>query len=56
MASFFFSRDGGDVIHTDKFVGTIASQLAQTCPDFKKLLIRAISDNEDIKSKILIDQ
>ena len=28
MASFFFSRGGGDVSHAGKFVGTIALQLA----------------------------
>lgn len=41
--------------HADKFVGTIASQLAQRCAAFKKLLIKAISDDEDIKSKTLKD-
>ena len=56
MASFFFSRGSGDVSHADKFVGTIASQLAQRCAAFKKLLIKAISDDEDIKSKTLKDQ
>ncbi|KAI9856661.1 MAG: hypothetical protein M1813_008808 [Trichoglossum hirsutum] len=56
MASFFFSRGGGDVSHARKFVGTIASQLAQRCATFKSFLIKAKSNDEGISSKTLKDQ
>ena len=56
MASFFFSRGGGDVSHAGKFVGTIAQQLAQRCTAFKSLLVEAISNDEGIGSRILKDQ
>ena len=56
MASFFFSRGGGDVGHVGKFVGTIAIQLAQRSAAFKSLLAKAISNDEGISSRILKDQ
>jgi len=56
MASFFFSRGGGDVNHAGKFVGTIAQQLAQKCTAFKSLLVDAISNDEGISSRTLKDQ
>ncbi|XTI95240.1 hypothetical protein V2W45_1462911, partial [Cenococcum geophilum] len=56
MASFFFSRGGGDVSHTGKFVGTIALQLAQRCAAFKSLLLNAVSNNEVIAGTVLKDQ
>ena len=56
MASFFFSRGGGDVSHAGKFVGTIAQQLARRCTAFKSLLVKAISNDESISSKTLKDQ
>ena len=56
VASFFFSRGGGDVSHAGKFVGTIASQLAQRCAAFKNFLIKAISDDKGIGKKTLKDQ
>ena len=56
VASFFFSRGGGDVSHAGKFVGTIATQLAQRSTAFKSLLVKAISKNEGISSSILKDQ
>jgi hypothetical protein len=39
-----------------KFVGTIATQLAQRSTAFKSLLVKAISNNEGISSRILKDQ
>jgi KAP family P-loop domain len=56
MASFFFSRGGGDVSHAGKFVGTIALQLAQRCAAFKSLLLNAVSNNQVIASTVLKDQ
>lgn len=56
VASFFFSRGGGDVSHAGKFVGTIAAQLAQRSTAFKSLLVKAISNDEGISSRILKDQ
>jgi hypothetical protein len=56
MASFFFSKGGGDVSHAGKFVGTIAQQLAQRCTAFKSLLAEAISNDEGIGSRTLKDQ
>ena len=55
-ASFFFSRDGGDVNRADKFVTTIARQLARTSGDLRHHICKAISDDEDIVSKTLSDQ
>ncbi|KAI9861749.1 MAG: hypothetical protein M1813_005098 [Trichoglossum hirsutum] len=56
MASFFFSRGGGDVSHAGKFVGTIATQLAQRCITFESILDKAISNDKGICGKILRDQ
>ena len=56
MASFFFSRGGGDVSHAGKFVGTIAQQLAQRCTAFKSLLVETISNDEGISSRTIRDQ
>jgi hypothetical protein len=39
-----------------KFVGTIATQLAQRSTAFKPLLVKAISNNEGISSRISKDQ
>ena len=56
MASFFFSRGGGDVSHAGKFARTIAQQLAQRCTAFKFLLVKAISNDEGISNRTLKDQ
>lgn len=42
--------------HAETFVGTIATQLAQRCDDFKSLLAMAILSDSDINSKTLKDQ
>lgn len=55
-ASFFFSRGGGDISHAEKFVGTIATQLAETSDTFKSLLVDAILSQGGITSKVLKDQ
>jgi nucleoside phosphorylase len=55
MATFFFSRGGGDVSHAEKFVGTIASQLAQRCAAYKSFLVKTIS-NKGIAGTVLKDQ
>ena len=54
-ASFFFSRGGGDVGHADKFVTSIAVQLARS-PVLRDLIREAISTNNGVISKILQDQ
>jgi len=55
-ASFFFSRGGGDVSHTGKFVGSIAMQLGQRLTAYRDLIHEAISKNRGIVDKILKDQ
>ncbi|KAN0107830.1 hypothetical protein V8E51_007572 [Hyaloscypha variabilis] len=55
-ASFFFSRDGGDVGRADKFVTTIARQLAYTSGDLRREICKAISEDEDIANKTFTDQ
>lgn len=56
MASFFFARGDADVSHAEKFVGTIASQLAQRCIAFRSLLVKAISNDSGITGRTLKDQ
>ena len=56
LASFFFSRGGGDTSHAGKFVGTIAAQLAQRLPDYKDVLLKAISNDQGIVQRVLRDQ
>jgi hypothetical protein len=55
-ASFFFSRGGGDVGHADKFVTSIAVQLAYSVPAVKQQISDAIAKRDDIASKSLRDQ
>ena len=56
VASFFFSRGGGDISHARRFVVTIAAQLAHKSPAFKDLLRKAISEDEGIIERVLRDQ
>src|SRR5947207_5533088 len=42
-ATFFFSRGSGDAGHARAFFRTLAFQLAEKSPDFKKLIMHAIS-------------
>jgi hypothetical protein len=56
MASFFFSRGGGDVSHAGKFVSTIAEQLANKSEIFKDLIRGVISKDQGIMRRVLKDQ
>jgi hypothetical protein len=56
MASFFFSRGGGDVHDVAKFVGSIATQLTYRSPAFKSLLVKSISSDGGIANRTLKDQ
>lgn len=55
-ASFFFSRGGGDVGHAEKFVTSVAFQLANTVPALKLKICDAISKRSDIATQSLRDQ
>ncbi|RMZ92596.1 hypothetical protein DV736_g166, partial [Chaetothyriales sp. CBS 134916] len=56
VASYFFSRGGGDTSRATKFVGTIATQIAQKSPEFKKLLQKTVSQDGGIVERVLRDQ
>ena len=56
VASFFFSRGGGEVGHAEKFVASIAMQLAQRGTDFGNLLRETISKDEGVITRMLNDQ
>jgi hypothetical protein len=55
-ASFFFSRDGGDVGHAGKFVTSIAVQLASSIPSLDQQICNALRERRDITSQSLRDQ
>jgi hypothetical protein len=55
-ASFFFSRDGGDVGHAGKFFTTIAWQLAKVSSSLKGFICDAIAEHNDIASQSLRNQ
>jgi hypothetical protein len=55
-ASFFFSRGGGDVGHTTKFVTSIAVQLADNVPESRQHIHNAIANRRDITELGLYDQ
>jgi hypothetical protein len=55
-ASFFFSRGGGDASHADKFVTSIAVQLARSIPNLHQHVCDAIKERSDITSRSLYDQ
>ncbi|KAJ5808099.1 hypothetical protein N7474_009368 [Penicillium riverlandense] len=55
-ASFFFSRGGGDRSFGEKFVSTLAQQLANKKPAFRTLLQEVISDDKGIVQRALPDQ
>jgi hypothetical protein len=56
VASYFFSRGGGDAGNATKFVGTIARQLADKSPKFKEQLRKVLSEDEGILHRVLKDQ
>jgi len=55
-ASFFFSRGGGDVGHADKFVTSIAVQLAHNVPALRQHIRAAVAERSDVASESLRDQ
>ncbi|KAL9093973.1 MAG: hypothetical protein Q9165_003643 [Trypethelium subeluteriae] len=56
MASFFFTRGGGDTGNASKFVTSIAVQLASNMRAFRQYISDAISECSDITSLSLRDQ
>ncbi|KAI9826760.1 MAG: hypothetical protein M1826_006555 [Phylliscum demangeonii] len=56
VASYFFSKGGGDTSRATKFVGTIAVQIAHKSPAFKNLLQNAVSQDRGIIKRVLRDQ
>jgi hypothetical protein len=55
-ASFFFSRGREDVSHADKFVTSIAVQLAHNVPTLMRFVCDANAERSDITSESLPDQ
>ena len=55
-ASFFFSRGAGDLGHAASFVGTLAHQLADTFPLFKRYVCEAMAAHHNIASQGLRNQ
>jgi hypothetical protein len=55
-ASFFFSRGGGDVSRADKFVTSIAVQLARSVHTLRRHISDAIAEHSDVASRSLHDQ
>lgn len=55
-ASFFFSRGGGDLASANKFVATIAIQLAETIPDLREHIERAFVSDRQILDKGICNQ
>lgn len=55
-ASFFFSRDGGDLASTRKFVATIAVQLAEVSPQLRSYILNATVATLRIHRLSLYDQ
>ena len=55
-ASFFFSRGAGDLGHAASFVSTLAHQLADAFPLFKRYICEAITTHHNIASQGLRNQ
>ena len=55
-ASFFFSRGAGDLGHAASFVGTLAHQLADALPLFKRYVCEVLSIHHNIASQGLRNQ
>ena len=55
-ASFFFSRGAGDLGHAASFVGTLAHQLADALPLFKRYVCEALTAHHNITSQGLRNQ
>jgi hypothetical protein len=56
VASFFFSRGGGDVGHAGKFFTSFAVQLARHVPQIQRFISEAIIEQNDIANQSLRDQ
>ncbi|CRG92733.1 putative WD repeat-containing protein alr3466 [Talaromyces islandicus] len=55
-ASFFFSRGGGDVGVAQKFVTSIARQLALQSPILREYICDTVQQHQDIAHRSLVDQ
>jgi hypothetical protein len=55
-ATFFFSKDGGDVGHAGKFFTTIAVELAKKSPSLQQHICNAVAENSNIANQSLGDQ
>ena len=55
-ASFFFSRDRGDLGHAGMFFTTLAAQLANTFPTLRPYICRAIAEKYNISQQDLTEQ
>jgi len=55
-ASFFFSRDHGDISHAGHFFTTIASQLTRSLPVLRPLISQAIQKHSNIWKQKLSEQ
>lgn len=55
-ASFFFSRGQRDISDAKKFFTTIAMQLANSLPEIRPLITKAIEENFDIDKRGLSEQ
>jgi len=55
-ASFFFSRDHGDISHAGQFFTTIAAQLTRSLPVLRPLISQAIQEHSDFWKQRLSEQ
>lgn len=55
-ASFFFSKNGGDFGHAEKFVNTLAYQLTKISPILKRFICDVIAEQNDITHQDLYNQ
>lgn len=55
-ASFFFSRDGGDLASVQKFAATIASQLREISPELRRRIDDAVASSRRVHDLGLYDQ
>jgi len=55
-ASFFFSRDHGDISHAGHFFTTIAAQLTRSLPVLRPLISQAAQEHSDIWNQRLSEQ
>ena len=48
FASYFFKRGFGDLAHSRKLISTIARQLSNSSPQYRRLILATIKENPDI--------